>query len=182
VAEHDAQAPPTAPQLASDRVLQAPAAQQPLGQEKASQTQVPLTQRWPLAQAAPAPHAQVPEVVQPSAAALSQEVQAAPPAPQRASERETQVAPSQQPLGHDVALQTHLPAEQRWPAPHAGPAPQEHVPPDEQPSARVASHPTQAAPPLPHVVSDGGLQVAPEQQPPGQLVTLQPLQRPPPQV
>jgi hypothetical protein len=46
----------------------------------------------------------------------------------------------------------------------------------------VVSQPTQIAPPLPQVATDGLLQVAPEQQPPGQLVALQPLQRPAPQV
>ncbi len=122
-------------------------------------------------------------MVQLSAAAVSQEMHTAPAAPQRMSDRDTQVAAlSQQPLGQLVALQTHLPAEQRWPAAHAGPVPQAQVPPAAQPSARVASQPTQAAPPLPQVASDGGLQVAPEQQPPGQLVALQPLHRPPPQV
>lgn len=34
------------------------------------------------------------------------------------------VSPSQQPLAHDVASQTHAPASQRCPAPHAGPVPQ----------------------------------------------------------
>jgi len=38
---------------------------------------------------------------------------AAPAAPQRDSETDTQVAPSQQPPGHDAALHTHLPATHR---------------------------------------------------------------------
>ncbi len=143
----------------------------------------PATQRWPVAHAAPAPQAQAPAVVQLSAVAGSHVMHRAPLAPQRASDREVlQEMPSQQPDGHDVALQTHLPAEQRWPTAHAAPVPHEQVPPAAQPSARVASQPTQTAPPLPHVASDGALQVAPEQHPDGQLVALQPLQRPPPQV
>jgi hypothetical protein len=62
------------------------------------------------------------------------------------------------------------------------PLPHEQLPDAEQPSALVASQPTQARPPLPQVVSAGGLHVAPEQQPSGQLVALQPLQAPPVQV
>jgi hypothetical protein len=120
--------------------------------------------------------------VQVSASAASQEIQAAPGAPQRVSCRETQVAPSQQPVGHEVALQTQWPALHFCPAAQAGAAPQTQAPVAEQPSARVASHPTQTAPPLPQVASEGGLQVAPEQHPVGQLVALQPLQRPPVQV
>ena len=180
--EHVVQVPPSAPQLASDGILHTTPVQQPPEHELPSQMHAPDTQRWPLTHAAPAPHAQVPAVVQLSEAAESHNLHIAPLAPQRASDRETQVGPSQHPDGHDVALQTHWPAEQRWPTAHAAPEPQEQVPPAEQPSARVASQPTHAAPPLPHVPSDGALQVAPEQQPDGQLVTLQPLQRPPPQV
>lgn len=181
--EHVVQLPPTGPQLVSDSgVRHTPAAQQPFGHDKESQTQAPETQRWPLAHAAPAPHAQVPAVVQLSAVPVLHKEHAAPFAPQRKSDRDVHVIPSQQPDGHEVALQTHLPAVQRWPTAHAAPVPQAQVPPAAQPSARVASQPTQTAPPLPHVASDGALQVAPEQQPAGQLVALQPLQRPPPQV
>jgi hypothetical protein len=61
---------------------------------------------------------------------------------------------------------------------HTGPPPQLHAPPAEQESARAVSQPTHTAPPLPQVASAGGLQVAPEQQPVGQLVALQPLQCP----
>ena len=46
----------------------------------------------------------------------------------------------------------------------------------------MASHPTQTAPPLPQLVSDGALQIAPAQQPVGQLVALHPLQCPAVQV
>ena len=65
---------------------------------------------------------------------------------------------------------------------HAGAVPHEQAPVGEQLSARVASHPTQTAPPLPQLVSDGVLQVAPAQHPLGQLVALQPLQCPAVQV
>jgi hypothetical protein len=88
---------------------------------------------------------------------------------------------SQQPVGHDVASHRQAPPTQRWPALQAAVAPHRH-PPAPHPSARVASHPTQVTPPVPQVASAGALQVAPEQQPPAQLVLLQPLQRPPAQV
>jgi hypothetical protein len=106
----------------------------------------------------------------------------APAAPQRDSEGDVQVTPSQQPLGHDAALHTHLPETQRCAVLHAGDEPHEHAPVAEQLSARVASQPTQTAPPLPQLVSDGALQVAPAQHPLGQLVALQPLQWPAVQV
>jgi hypothetical protein len=120
--------------------------------------------------------------VQLSAVTESQEAQTAPPVPQRASVRDTQVAPSQQPLGQEVALHTHRPATHLWSGPQAVAPPQVQAFPAEQPSARAASQPTQTAPPLPQVEREGALQVAPEQQPAGQLVALQPLQRPPVQV
>jgi hypothetical protein len=175
-------APPFTPQVVTDAVRQAPAEQQPVGHERASQTHFPLAQRWPALHAAPAPQAQLPPAVQVSASAASQEIHATPGAPQRVSCRETQVAPSQQPVGHDVALQTQRPPLHLCPAAHAGAAPQTQAPVAAQPSARVASQPMQTAPPLPQVASEGGLQVAPEQQPVGQLVALQPLQCPPVQV
>jgi hypothetical protein len=177
------QARPPVPQVGTDRGWQVVPEQQPLGHEKASQTHAPPAQRWPVAQAGPAPHAQAPAGVQLSAIAGSQGWQAAPDAPHRASAiADTQVEPSQQPLGHDVASQAQRPPVQCCPATQVGPPPQPHAPPGEQPSARVASQPTHTAPPLPQAGSDGGLHVAPEQQPPGQLVALHPLQRPAAQV
>ncbi len=176
------QALPVTPQVAAAAVLQAVPAQQPLRHESASQMQVPATQRWPALQAGPAPHAQAPDDVQLSATPGSQVMHAAPVAPHLDSDGETQVAPSQQPLGHEAGLQTHLPPTHLCAAPHSAAPPQVQAPVAEQASARVASQPMQTAPPLPQVVSDGALQVAPEQQPPGQLVALQPLQCPAVQV
>jgi hypothetical protein len=176
------QALPETPQLATAAVLHVVPLQQPLRHEITSQMQAPPTQRCPAAQADPAPHEQAPADEQPSATAGSHVVHAAPAPPQRDSDGDTQVAPSQQPLGHEAALHTHLPETQRWAALHAGAEPHEHAPVAEQLSARVASHPTQTAPPLPQLVSDGAMQVAPAQQPLGQLVALQPLQCPAVQV
>jgi hypothetical protein len=182
VASHAVHAPPPKPQLATAGVLQMLPEQQPVRQDRTSHTQLPAAHRCPTLQAALAPQAQPPAAVQVSATAGSQVTQATPAAPHRASERDTQVAPSQQPLGHEVALHTHLPATHLCPAPQAAAAPHTQVPAAEQPSARVASQPTQTAPPLPQVASTCGLQVAPEQQPFGQLVALQPLQCPAVQV
>jgi hypothetical protein len=103
------QARPPLPQLAGDVVRHALPAQQPFGHENASQTQTPPAQRCPAAQAGPAPHAHAPAGVHPSAIAESHATQAAPEEPQRASELDTQVAPSQHPLGQLVALHTQPP-------------------------------------------------------------------------
>jgi hypothetical protein len=90
----------------------------------------------------------------------------------------THVPPWQQPVGHELARQTHWPSTQRDPTGHMGPIPHAQAPTDEHRSARLMSHPAQIALPTPQVLTDGGLQVLPEQQPVGQVETLQPLQRP----
>jgi len=59
-----------------------------------------------------------------------------------------------------------------------GPVPHAHAPTAEHRSARLTSHPAQTALPTPQVLTEGGLQVLPEQQPFWQVETLQPLQRP----
>ena len=182
LAAHVVQTLPPTPQLATAGVRQLFPAQHPVRQDSESQIQTPAAQRWPTTHAAVAPQAQPPAALQLSAREGSQVKHAAPAAPQRASDGETQLTPSQHPVGHEVALHTHFPATHRWPALHRGAAPQTHAPVGEQPSARVASQPTHTAPPLPHVASAGGLHVAPEQQPPGQLVALQPLHFPAVQV
>jgi hypothetical protein len=116
LAAHARQVAPPIPQASIVvGVLQVLPVQQPLGQEKASHTQAPATQRCPATHAAPAPHAQLPAARQLSAVAMSQVTQTAPAAPQRVSDRDTQVAPSQQPVGHDAALHTQRPPTQRCP-------------------------------------------------------------------
>jgi hypothetical protein len=153
-------------------------AQHPFGHETPSHTQLPPVQCWPAGHAEPAPQAQLPPLEQLSARMLSQVTQAPPPLPQAATEGGLHVAPVQHPLGQDVPSQMHAPATQRWPAAHAAPEPQVQLPPAEQPSAAFASQPTQVAPPVPQVVREGGLQVAPEQQPLGQLLGVHPLHAP----
>src|SRR4029079_10485117 len=108
---------------------------------------------------------------------------AAPPRPQLPKPGGMQAPPLQQPLGHDSASHTQLPAVQLVPAPQAAPVPQRHPPETAQLSARETSQVTQAAPPVPHAIADPAVvQVEPEQQPPGQLDELQSAQAPPAQV
>ena len=80
--------------------MQEPDEQQPLGQVSASQEQLPL-------------------VV--SHSPFEHDVHAAPPFPHwlgDCAEKATQALPLQQPLGHDVASQTHCPFLHSCPAPH----------------------------------------------------------------
>ncbi len=182
VIPHVAQAAPVEPQLVRESVRQLEPAQHPCPHDMPSQMQLPPTQCCPGAQAVPAPQAQAPASVQASAVMASHTAQAAPPEPHRASDRDTHEAPSQQPLGQEAASQAHRPALHFWPAPQAGPVPQAHPPAAEQPSDLVVSQPTQTAPPWPQVDTEGGLQVAPEQHPVGQVALLQPLHRPAVQV
>jgi hypothetical protein len=178
VMPHAAQVPPLLPQVASDWDRQVPDEQQPFAQLVLSQTQRPETQCWPTAHMAPPPQAQLPALEQASARMGSQLTQARPPPPQLGRDGRLQVVPEQQPFGQLVPSHTQAPLEQRWPAAHAALAPQAHVPVGEQLSARTASQPTQLTAPLPQVAKEGVLQVAPEQQPFGQLVELQPLHVP----
>jgi hypothetical protein len=174
---------PPVPQAAAVAVLQDAPAQQPVGQEAASQTQVPDEQRWPAAQAGPEPQAQAPAAEQESALAASQAPQAAPPEPHcPALSASTQAVPEQQPEGQESLSQPQAPARQCWPAPQGAAAPQAQDPAAEQESALRASQTAQAAAPAPQVAVEGALQVEPEQQPAGQLARSQSLQTPPLQV
>ena len=140
-------AAPPLPHAVSECGLQVVPEQHPVGQLAAVQPlQTPTLHCWPAGQtwqAAPA------------------EAQAAVWDPGR------QVSCSQQPA-HDSASQTHAPLEQRWPAPHAGPAPHTHEPWAEQPLAFFESHAAQLIPLMPHAPSDLGMQLEPAQQPLGQ--------------
>jgi hypothetical protein len=90
---------PCVPQLASEGVLHCPLAQQPDGQESASQTQPLAEQRCPARHAAPPRQAQAPAVEHPSARTGSQLTQDAPPTPQASCVGVTvQFAPEQHPL------------------------------------------------------------------------------------
>ncbi len=146
-----------------------------------SQTQLPFTHRWPGAQGGFEPQRQAP-VLQLSALVALHVPQAAPPVPQlEVVFPARQLLPEQQPE-QDVASQMQAPPTHRWPMAHEGLAPQLHAPAVEQLSARVASQAMQAAPPVPHVDKAGVRHALPEQQPVGQFVAEQPLQRPPMQL
>ncbi len=101
--------------------------QQPFAQLVASQTQLPLMQRWPAPHAGPVPQLHTP-ATQPSAF-RPHAPHAAPAVP-----HVDVVFPLwhafawQHPVGQLVASHTHWPATQRWPATQLAPAPQRHWP------------------------------------------------------
>ena len=146
------QVPPPTPQARGFPVLHTPLAQQPFGQDPASQTQMPATHVVPGPQAALPPQVQRPMTEQLSARAASHGTQAAPIAPQLVSDRGVHVEPAQQPVGQLPTLHPlHTPFEQ-------APVPQSW----------------QRAPPTPHVLAAvPGWQVMPSQQPRGHEVTSQ---------
>lgn len=103
-------------------------AQHPPGHVVASQMQAPPEQRWPKPQALPEPHRQMPEVQ--VSLVFPQSVQAPPPVPHApTAPPAVQVLPTQHPTGHEVASQTQVPEEHRWPAPQAALEPHLQVPP-----------------------------------------------------
>lgn len=134
----------------------------------------------------PPPQLHSPALEHASASVVSQLEHAEPSVPQLVRLAGRHVVPSQHPLGHDVASHTQAPPEQRWPTAHIALAPHAQTPPAEQPSARVASQATHAAPPVPHRIAVGALHVLPEQHPLAQLA-VQPahapaVHAPPPQL
>jgi hypothetical protein len=82
-------------------------------------------------------------------AVAPQLVHAPPFVPQVEDEGALQVVPLQQPLGHDVELQTQAPPTHCWPAAQAGLLPQRHAPLVEQLLAPMPQL-THAAPAGPH--------------------------------
>lgn len=124
------------------------------------------------------PHWHAPVAAQLSEVVGSQVVHACPSVPHDA--RETVVVqippaspPSQHPVGHEVALQTHSPDEHAWPAAHGACAPHAHAPVAEQLSAAVLSQVTHVPPEAPQLESERAAHVVPMQQPPGQDVASQ---------
>ncbi len=89
-----------------------PDAQQPVGHDTPSQTQVPFRQRCPAKHAATVPQLQTPADEQLSVSSTSQATHVAPGAPHAERDDGVHVAPSQQPSGHDVASQAHSPLAQ----------------------------------------------------------------------
>jgi hypothetical protein len=133
--------------------------QQPPGQDVPSHTHAPFTHRWPMEQAGPDPHVQVPLLAQVSV--VAPHVLHAPPAlPQVVRVWVSQTPLLQQPPGHEVALHTHVPLTHAWPCAHSFPLPHEQEPPA-HPLERKLSHVWQALPPAPHVVIEAVSQVVP---------------------
>lgn len=130
-----------------------PAAQQPVGQDVPSQTQVLPMQRWPRAHVAPVPHRQAPAAEQLSAR-LSQLTQVDPASPHVCTVRGLHFPSWQHPLGHDVVSQMHWAPRQRCPPAHASAVPQRQTPFGPQRSARSVSQSLQVPPRGPQVASD----------------------------
>jgi hypothetical protein len=172
---------PSMPQaIAEGGDMQTPFAQHPVGHEAWLQTQLPPRQTVPAGQAGLVPQRQVPVVASHvSDISAGHAAQLAPPRPQAPSSGSLQAPFAQQPVGHEVASQTHAPpGAQRFPAPHAGCPPQVQTPASEQPSARDGSHATHAAPPAPQAWSNPlSVHIVPEQHP-SQLAEVQALQTP----
>ncbi len=116
----------------------------------------------------PLPHWHAPPAEHVSALAGSQGVHDPPPTPHWEGEGIVHVVPLQQPPGQDIASQTHIAPEHRWPAAHARPDPQLQAPPL-QPSA-TAPQLMHALPAAAHVFDVSGVHVPPEQHPPGHEV------------
>jgi hypothetical protein len=86
---------------------------------------------------------------------LLQAAHSAPLPPHAAVVGVTHWLPMQQPVGHEVASQTHALPKQRWPPPHAAAPPQVQTP-LVQPLALVMLHEVQVAPGAPHAAAVGG--------------------------
>ena len=118
------------------------------------------------------PHSHVPELVQALALDAEQATHSAPPVPQWfASGGVTHAPPEQQPVGHEVASQTHTPALQRRPAPHGAPEPQAQAP-----LRQLSLWESQAAHIMPtgaQAAAVGVVQTLPAQQPVGHDVASQ---------
>ncbi len=175
---HATQAAPRVPQVDDVLVWQTFPAQQPLAHDVASQTHWLLRQRVPGPHAGPEPQVHVPEVQLLAVVAL-QATHAAPGSAQLDSDWAVQTVPAQQPLAQEEASQMHWPLLQVWPAAQAARVPQPQLPVALQESAIIASQVRHVEPPVPQAPIDGVVQVAPLQQPLGQLV---PLQAPPVQM
>ena len=105
---HGAQATPGAPQAKVDSDVHVLPAQHPCGHDVASQTHCPAAEQCsPAAHAPFAPHLHDPSDPQLLAESLSQAKHVEPAVPHMASDLAWHVDPLQQPVGQDVASQTH---------------------------------------------------------------------------
>ena len=162
--------------------LHTPLSQQPVGQDVASHTQAPFTQRLPVAHGSVTPHWQRPRDEQLLAVIGLHARQVPPRVPQAAREAGLHTPLAQQPVGQDCALHTQAPLTHLAPLPHAALVPQRQVPVIVlQPSATAGSQFTHAPPPTPQVVTDWATHWPPEQQPFGHDCALH-VQVPPTQL
>jgi hypothetical protein len=160
-------APPVPQAVGSGDVLQTLPLQHPPAQDVASQVHVPPTQCWPAAHGAPLPHAQLPAVHESdrTASQATQEEPVAPPVPHCPRDCVWHCPPTQQPPGHEVALQTQLPPEQSCPGAQADALPHLQAPPVHE-SDSCESQAMQDAPPVPQEPNPVAVvQVLPLQQP-----------------
>jgi hypothetical protein len=153
--------------------------------ESTSQTQPPATQRRPAPHADPEPHLQLPDASQVSASkGLQAGPQLPPGRPQwlRLGVKHALPAPlSQQPLGHDIGLQTHAPLTQRWPGLQAAAPPHLQAPPAQLsattfPRPSGAAQSTHTSAPVPQAPVACVNMHVPFVQQPLQLAALQPEQ------
>jgi hypothetical protein len=125
---------PPAPQAATEGIVQALPAQQPVEQVCAQPEHTPALHVWP------APHG----------------VHAAPMAPHAVVEEVLQAFPLQHPVGQEVASHVHAPATQCCPEAQGAPVPQAHAPFSHE-SALTGSQGAQAPPAGAHAAADVGV-------------------------
>jgi hypothetical protein len=164
-APQDTHAAPAVPHASTDATSHTLPWQHPVGHDVDVQAHIPPTHAWPGAHSVPPPHVHAP-AVQASDLVASHAEQVTPFTPHVGDDDIVHVVPpTQHPVGHDAASQTHAPPTHACPAAHGAPLPHRHSPAVEHPSAFVASQATHASPPTPHAVGDRALHVGPEQQP-----------------
>jgi hypothetical protein len=158
--------PPCVPHVVRDSASQTAPLQQPAGHELEVHSHMPPAHTWPWAHIFPPPQVQVP-LVHPSAEGVPHDWQATPPTPHGVGDADTRQLPvaSQHPVGHEVALHSHLPPRHCWPGLHGVPEPPHSQLPKVQLSATRVLHARQASPPTPHALVERALHVEPEQQP-----------------
>ncbi|MBX7115206.1 MAG: hypothetical protein K1X64_12835 [Myxococcaceae bacterium] len=169
--------PPPPHSLVAVPALHTSPKQQPEGHDSGVHLHTPPTQRCVEGQAVLLlPHTQWPSWHW-SAKAESQVLQALPPNPHAPSSPTLHWSFSQQPLGHDPAVQRHWPPTHTWPALHSALVPQAQLP-SVQVSAVGFTQLKQVSPPLPHCALLGALHSPLKQHPEGQFSALQPEQVP----
>jgi hypothetical protein len=148
---HDSHAKPLSPQAVPvvGEVHAVPPVQHPVGHEVELQTHAPFEHVCPVPQGRPCPQLHAPADEQLSASLEVQTTHVTPSVPHVANAAGVHVLPLQQPLGHEVELQTHAPFTQTCPETHGADVPQLHLPAAEQLSALAEAHATQAAPLMP---------------------------------